>query len=125
MYDPMGFLSPLTVKMKILFQEPCIEKTNWDIELKEESLRKWKSLLQDLILIDCYRIPRCYFAPQPVDTAISIYVVGSKLQVHATSTKQLQPHPLETPIFLSSKWLAIGDIRCIDEVLLILLTVLH
>ena len=66
-YDPMGFLSPLTVKMKILFQELCIEKTIWDIELKGESLRKWKSFLQDLILIDCYRIPRCYFARQPVD----------------------------------------------------------
>ena len=66
-YDPMGFLSPLTVEMKILFQELCIEKTNWDSELKGESLRKWKSFLQDLILIDCYHIPRCYFACQPVD----------------------------------------------------------
>ena len=46
-YDhPMGFLSPLTVEMKILFQELCIEKTNWDIELKGESLRKWKSVLK-------------------------------------------------------------------------------
>ena len=63
----MGFLSPLTVEMKILFQELCIEKTNWDIELKGESLRKWKLFLQDLNLIDCYRIPRCYFARQPVD----------------------------------------------------------
>ena len=66
-YDPMGFLTPLTVEMKILFQELCIEKTNWDTELKGESLRKWKSFLQDLILIDCYHILRCYFARQPVD----------------------------------------------------------
>ena len=69
-YDPMGFLSPLTVEMKILFQELCIEKTNWDIELKGESLRKWKSFLQELILIDCYHIPRCYFARQPVDVQL-------------------------------------------------------
>ena len=47
------------------------------------------------------------------------------LQVYATSTKQLQPHSLETPIFLSSKWLAIGDLRCMDEALLILLIVIH
>ena len=66
-YDPMGFLTPLTVEMKILFQELCIEKTNWNTELKGESLRKWKSFLQDLILIDCYHILRCYFARQPVD----------------------------------------------------------
>ena len=58
-------------------------------------------------------------------TAISIYVVGSKLQEYATSTKQLQPHPLETPIFLSSKWLSIRNLRCMDEALLILLIVIH
>ena len=63
----MRFLSPLTVEMKILFQELCIKKTNWDIELKGESLRKWKLFLQDLNLVDCYRIPRCYFARQRVD----------------------------------------------------------
>ena len=33
-------------------------------------------------------------------TAISIYVVGSKLQAYATSTKQLQHHPLETQYFI-------------------------
>ena len=66
-YDPMGFLSPLTVEMKILFQELYVGKKNWDIELRGESLRKWKSFLQDLILIDCYRIPCCYFARQSVD----------------------------------------------------------
>ena len=53
------------------------------------------------------------------------YVVESKLQAYATSTKQLQPHSLETPIFLSSKWLAIGDLRCMDEALLIFLVVIH
>ena len=62
----MGFLSPLTVEMKILFQELCIEKTNWDTELKGAPLRKWKSFLQELNLIDCYRIPH-YFMRQPVD----------------------------------------------------------
>ena len=69
-YDPMGFLSPLTVEMEFLFQELCIEKTNWDTELKGESLRKWKLFLQDLILINCCHIPRCYFARQPVDTQL-------------------------------------------------------
>lgn len=34
----MGFLSPLVVEMKILFQELCINKTNWDAELNRELL---------------------------------------------------------------------------------------
>ena len=62
----MGFLSPLVVEMTILFQELCINKTNWDAELNRELLEQWKSILQDMSLIDCYRIPR-YFARHPVN----------------------------------------------------------
>lgn len=69
-FDPMGFLSPLTVHMKILFQELCLEKTNWDTELKGKPLRQWKSFLRELNLIDCYRVPRCYFSRQPVDVQL-------------------------------------------------------
>ena len=65
-------------------------------------------------------------------TAISIYVVGSKLQAYITfDSSWWHPQsscnliPLETPIFLSSKWLAIGDLRCMDEALLILLKIIH
>lgn len=36
----------------------CIDKTNWDSELKGETLT------------DCYRIPRCYFSHQPIDVQI-------------------------------------------------------
>ena len=47
----MGFLSPLVVEMKILFQELCINKTNWDAELNRELLEQWKSILQDMSLM--------------------------------------------------------------------------
>lgn len=66
-YDPMGFLSPLSVELKIMFQELCINKTNWDVELKGELLKNWKSILQDLSFIDCYCISHCYFAHHPVN----------------------------------------------------------
>ena len=68
-YDRMGFLSPLVVEMKILFQELCINKTNWDAELNEELLEQWKSILQDMSLIDCYRILR-YFVRHPVNVQL-------------------------------------------------------
>ncbi|KAL9977059.1 hypothetical protein ACROYT_G014423 [Oculina patagonica] len=69
-FDPMGFLTPLTIEMKILFQELCINKTNWDDELQGTLLNRWKSFLQDLKFIDSYRIPRCYFSRQPVTIQI-------------------------------------------------------
>ena len=68
-YDHMGFLSPLVVEMKILFQELCINKTNWDAELNGELLEQWKSILQDMSLIDCYRITR-YFTRHPVNVQL-------------------------------------------------------
>ena len=69
-FDPMGFLTPLTIEMKILFQELCINKTNWDEEFQGTLLHRWKSFLQDLKFIGGYRIPRCYFSRQPVTSQI-------------------------------------------------------
>ena len=47
-FDPMGFLSPFTIGLKILFQELCVGKINWDETLQGELLRKWKSLLDEI-----------------------------------------------------------------------------
>ena len=32
-FDPIGFLTPCTVEMKILFQELCLDKIDWDSNL--------------------------------------------------------------------------------------------
>lgn len=66
----MGFLTPLTIEMKILFQELCINKTNWDKELQGTLLHRWKSFLQYLKFNGGYRIPQCYFSRQPVTSQI-------------------------------------------------------
>ena len=41
-FDPLGLLSPFTIQWKVLFQELCIERTNWDDQLKGDHLKKWK-----------------------------------------------------------------------------------
>ena len=43
-FDPLGFLSPITIGAKILFQQVCISKIKWDQSLDGESLRKWNQL---------------------------------------------------------------------------------
>ena len=35
-YDPMGFLSPILIRFKILFQELCEQKQDWDQLLSED-----------------------------------------------------------------------------------------
>ena len=44
-YDPMGILSPSTVCSKLLFQDICAARLDWDDQLEGELLLKWRMLL--------------------------------------------------------------------------------
>ena len=48
-YDPFGFLAPVTVKYKVLFQKLCQSKVDWDCscDLPEGLLKEWFSGFQD------------------------------------------------------------------------------
>ena len=59
--DPLGLLSPFTIQWKVLFQELCIERTDWNDQLKGDHLKKWKSLILELQTLNSVCIPRCYF----------------------------------------------------------------
>jgi len=47
-YDPLGFLSPVVVQFKSLFQELCGSKLGWYQPITGELLRKWNLLTMDL-----------------------------------------------------------------------------
>ena len=59
-YDPLGFLAPITVTYKVLFQKLCQSKVDWDCDLPEELLKEWTSLLADLKEAGPIAIPRSY-----------------------------------------------------------------
>ena len=87
----MGFLSPFTIGLKILFQELCVGKINWDETLQGELLRKWKSLLDEIRCFETVRIPRCYFVGSPVE-----------IQIHAFS--DASEHAYAAVVFLRSRY---------------------
>ena len=60
LFDPIGFLSPFTVKQKILFQSLCSNKVDWDDQLEGAALQGWNQLSSDLEAISRIRVPRCY-----------------------------------------------------------------
>ena len=59
-FDPLGFLSPITIGAEILFQQVCISKIKWDQSLDGEALRKWNQLPKEFELLAKVKIPRCY-----------------------------------------------------------------
>ena len=60
-YDPLGFVSPVTIRFKVLFQEMCEAKIDWDDVLPPELQHKWESMVSSLQKCCPISIPRCYF----------------------------------------------------------------
>ena len=58
LFDPLGLLSPVSMKAKSLFQELCIDKIGWDEELPPEKREKWERWEKDLRDIKEISVPR-------------------------------------------------------------------
>ena len=61
LYDPLGFMSPLFTAVKILFQDLCKSKTDWDEPICDELNFKYTKWLFDLMKVHSISIDRCYF----------------------------------------------------------------
>ena len=44
-YDPLGLLSPFTIRLKLLFQELCHDLKEWDSNLSHEHKKKYLKLI--------------------------------------------------------------------------------
>ena len=61
MFDPLGIISPVLVSVKVLFQELCENKVDWDDELKNEEKKRWIGWLEDLKGAGEMSVPRCLY----------------------------------------------------------------
>ena len=59
-YDPLGFTAPVTIRFKILFQELCESKVEWDQLLTGRLLIKWNSLVANLQEGQPMSVPQSY-----------------------------------------------------------------
>ena len=57
-YDPLGLISPISVAAKVLFQDLCLEKLNWDDPLPQDKLQRWEEWLKGLKSTKVITAPR-------------------------------------------------------------------
>ncbi|CAL8130036.1 unnamed protein product [Orchesella dallaii] len=66
-FDPLGWLSPITINAKILFQELWQAQYGWDDVLHGTYQERWSQHQQQLHLLASLRIPRCVITPNTTD----------------------------------------------------------
>ena len=60
-FDPIGFLSPITISGKILLREASPPGTDWDEPLSSDFQDKWIAWRNSIVTLKDFRIPRMYF----------------------------------------------------------------
>uniref|UniRef100_L7LX93 Putative tick transposon n=1 Tax=Rhipicephalus pulchellus TaxID=72859 RepID=L7LX93_RHIPC len=60
LYDPLGFLTPFSVRAKIMLQKIWMDKIKWDDPLPSQHQSAWKDWAEELEYLDEFNINRCY-----------------------------------------------------------------
>ena len=72
-FDPLGFISPVTITAKMLFQKLCMQKIGWDNPLSGDTLAKWEKFIAELPMLIKICVPRCYVVPEQIPTYHQIH----------------------------------------------------
>ncbi|XP_054628394.1 uncharacterized protein LOC129179316 [Dunckerocampus dactyliophorus] len=59
-FDPMGFLTPFTIRVKCLFQDMWQRGLSWDEELPDDLSQRWQQWCIELLQLHHIVIPRWY-----------------------------------------------------------------
>lgn len=58
-YDPLGFLAPMVVKMKVFIQRLWVLQKGWDEKLNENEIEQWLKITREFTSSQSIKITRC------------------------------------------------------------------
>ncbi|XP_057338496.1 uncharacterized protein LOC130676359 [Microplitis mediator] len=80
LFDPLGLISPVIVKAKIIIQDLWLQKVDWDDSLSPELVHRWKTFRDELPQLSHLRIPR-WINLIPNSSSIEIHGFSDASQV--------------------------------------------
>ncbi|XP_050339525.1 uncharacterized protein LOC126765898 [Bactrocera neohumeralis] len=88
LFDPLGFVNPVTVTSKILLQEMWKSKTDWDEKPSQEIVDTWLKIKDELPLLNQIRISRRILCNEPVNIELHGFCDASmKAQITSRANK--------------------------------------
>ena len=78
LYDPLGMLSPVHIKAKLIIQRLWITNHNWDTPIDSELLQLWQNTADDLYKLTDNQIARKYFVNNPTTVEIHAFCDASE-----------------------------------------------
>jgi len=78
LFDPLGYVEPVTVKAKIMIQELWKQNITWDQELTNDCKQQWLKWLHDIENLKSLQIPRRYFNNDVTNKQLHIFCDSSQ-----------------------------------------------
>ena len=75
-FDPMGLLTPFTIRAKILFQDLWQRGLEWEDRMNEDVAVQWRSWKSELPHLSCISIPCYLMADVGSSSTIELHVFG-------------------------------------------------
>ncbi|XP_054279172.1 uncharacterized protein LOC128997557 [Macrosteles quadrilineatus] len=77
-YDPIGFITPITMKGKILVQNLWKMNVQWDERIPAQLEKAWRNWMKDVKISENLKIPRCYNLTANCTVSLHIFCDASE-----------------------------------------------